>query len=284
MASSTAPTHPVQKKSRQRSPSYPGVDLETALDRAAILRNKEGRNFTPVNTVVQHWGYAVKSSTGFIVLAALKKFGLLEDQGAGEARRVRLTSLAHNILIDERPNSPERLRLIQDAAMTPPIHAELWHEFDGSMPSDANLKYMLRSQRGFSDAAVGEFIDEFKRTIAFAKLEDSDMLSWGEEDASPRESEGDLHVARASPNQPTPGNVPTQATQIVSPAPNLVHYNLPLVEQGNAVLSVPAPLSQASWNLMMAVLQAMKPGIAPEVESPVVAYPPQNVPEEPAAK
>jgi len=58
--------------------------------------------------------------------------------------------------------------------------------------------------------------------------------------------------------------------------PNLVPYNLPLVAQGNAVLYVPAPLSEASWNLMMTVLEAMKPGIVTEPESPHSQASPQQ--------
>lgn len=279
MAMSATPAQVAQKKTRQRSPSYPGVDLETALERAAVLRTKEGRNFAAVNAVVQHWGYGIKSSTGYIVLAALKKFGLLEEQGSGDARRVRLTNLAQKILLDDRQDSPDRLRLIQEAALTPPIHAELWQEFDGSMPSDTNLRYNLRMQRGFSDAAVGEFIDEFRSTIAFAKLEDSDMLSGREEDVSPREREDDM---RADPNPPgqsarnvAPPPVPTD--------PRLRAIQLPLARPEWATLQVPYPLNEADWAMMMALLTAMKPALVPPVEQQTTQTSLQQDASEPAA-
>src|SRR4051812_11473807 len=98
-----------------RSPNFPFVDLETAIERARILNQKEGRNSAAPETVVDHWGYAPKSSGGRQTIAALRQFGLLEGRGTS----LRLTDLARSILISE-PGSGQWLRGVQQAALKPP--------------------------------------------------------------------------------------------------------------------------------------------------------------------
>jgi len=97
MSEATQP--PVRKKTRQRSPSYPGIGLEAALGRAKALYQEEGRNAAPNEAILDHWGYASKSGPGLVTLAALKRFGLLQTEGPGKAR---LTNLALSIILDER--------------------------------------------------------------------------------------------------------------------------------------------------------------------------------------
>src|SRR2546426_2793118 len=111
-----------RKAPRDRSPSYPGIDLEDALRRGQVLYRAEKQHSTPVSAALAHWGFAPTSSQGQVVLAALKKFGLLEDDGRGPKREVRLTKDAVGIILDERENSTERQQAIQRAALTPPIH------------------------------------------------------------------------------------------------------------------------------------------------------------------
>jgi len=45
-----------RKRKKQRSPSYPGIGLEAALERAKTFYQEEGRNAAPNNAILQHWG------------------------------------------------------------------------------------------------------------------------------------------------------------------------------------------------------------------------------------
>ena len=75
------------KKSRKRSPAYPSINLETAIDRARVLYDEETDAPTNINVALGHWGYTGKSSPGFRLLSALKQYGLLEDEeGSGKDR------------------------------------------------------------------------------------------------------------------------------------------------------------------------------------------------------
>jgi hypothetical protein len=103
-------------------------------------------------------------------VAALGHFGLFEFQGGGENRAARLTDLALRILLDKQPVSSERDQLIQQVALTPRIHAELWQRWQAALPSDATLETYLVRDRGFSESGARDLMAEYKATIAFAKL------------------------------------------------------------------------------------------------------------------
>ncbi len=159
-----------QKRSRTRSPAYPYIALPSALEKAAVLWQVEGRHPAAVSVALQHWGYKEDSSTGYSCVAALKKFGLVDHEGMGETRQVRLSGLALSILLDKNPDSPERRDALRAAALGPRIHAELWERYGTELPSDQSLKRFLVVERNFNEAAVDELLDEYKVTMSFAGL------------------------------------------------------------------------------------------------------------------
>ena len=161
---------PHQKRSRTRSPAYPYIPLPAALEKAAVLWQVEGRHAAAVNVAMQHWGYKEDSSTGYSCVAALKKFGLVDHEGMGDNRQVRLSGLALSILLDKNPDSPERRDALRAAALGPRIHAELWERYGSELPSDQSLKRFLVVERAFNETAVDELLDEYKATMAFAGL------------------------------------------------------------------------------------------------------------------
>src|SRR5947209_17094268 len=99
----TAATPPPKKK-RERSPAYPSISLREAMERVQTLWQNEKRNAVPIPVAASHWGYAAKSSGAFQTISALKKFGLLTDEGSGNRRNVRLSDAALTKLREE-PNS-----------------------------------------------------------------------------------------------------------------------------------------------------------------------------------
>src|ERR1700719_1411700 len=85
-------------KKRMRSPAYPFVNLETAIKRARTFYDREGRNAAPLTVTAKHWGYEAKSSGSTQTAAALMSFGLMQDEGTGDRRKVKLTPNALKIL------------------------------------------------------------------------------------------------------------------------------------------------------------------------------------------
>lgn len=239
-------------KRKGRSPSYPAIDLEEAVEKARLLLDREGRHWVPVDTALEAWGYSQASGAGMVVLAALKKFGLLEDQGSGPDRRVRVTDLAYEILIDEREESPERCELLRQAALLPRIHGELWNRYGADLPSDSTLRYELRKM-DFTDDATQKLIGEWRRTLDFAAL--ADMNS-----SAPSQTVGQVvDPTRAPSSQGSP--MGASASQSAAAQSSGQSVQLPLSQGRWAVLHAPFPVSELEWSQMLRVLQAMKPAL-----------------------
>lgn len=247
----TEQTAKPRAKRSGRSPSYPGIDLKEALERSHTLYRIEGKYSASVETILAHWGYKPKSGPGLVTIAALKKFGLLIDEGSGRSRKARLSDNAIRIALDTRPETGERYKALQNAALTPTIHRELWNSYGDSLPSDANLRYELVTERGFTEAGADEFIPQYKRTLAFAHLLNGGKLSVAEEDKPGEESEGQMSPPTTL--QEPPAKPPTtRQTRVIQ---------LPISSTEWAALQAPFPLTEEKWKQMLAVLDAMKPAL-----------------------
>ena len=250
MTTDEATTPP--KRNKQRSPSYPGIGLESALERARTLREAEGRHVAPNEAILQHWGYSQKSSAGLVTLAALKRFGLLTTEGPG---RARLSDLALGIILDDRELSPERDELIKQAALMPNIHAEIWNQYGGALPSDPTLRHFLRLEKGFTDGAANELVLQFRDTISFANLPPCDGVSTenGDEEGVAIMTEATLLPVTTSGRGGVTSEAPGADQHVPVPIPLSATEWVAL--QGNF------PLSEENWLQLMRVLEVMKPGL-----------------------
>jgi hypothetical protein len=234
------------KRKRDRSPSYPGIHLKEAVEKAETLYRQEGKHKAPIRVILEHWGYQPKSGGGLVALAALKKFGLLEDEGSGDARQAGLSK--DGIAIADPDTDPkEKQQLIRAAALRPPIHAALWRDIskDG-MPSDSNLRSKLKTERSFTESGAAEFIRQFKATIAYAGKASGDKLG------------GD-----GKPPPPPPGSELTPpAGTIVQPELKQVQsvaVTIPVPEGAWPVLNAPLPMPEEDWDAMLDYLKLMRP-------------------------
>lgn len=258
------------KTRKQRSPSYPAIGLEQAITRARTLYDHEARNPAPVAAVLGHWNYSAKSSGGRLALAALKKYGLVEDEGSKEHRKVKLTRLALSILLDDREGSPERAQAIRTAALAPGINREILERFPDGLPSDANLRHFLLFERAFTEAAVGDFVPQFRATVAFAGLDGGATLSHDEEDKDPaNEQDAQQQEPGVTPPPPAVDAPPASHRQPrtdpppIDPPPSATHRAVQVPLSGAEWVTVQGafPLTEEAWDQMIAVLNAMKPGL-----------------------
>ncbi len=194
-------TEQKQKVGRTRSPAYPAINLEVAVKRAKEFYAHERRNASTLAVIVSHWGFAEKSSGGLTTAAALKSFGLMRDLEASTVRRVQLTDLALRIVLDDRPDSQDRAEALKKAALLPKMHIFLWNKYGPELPSDANLRHELIFDWKFNENAVSDFIHEYRQTISFANLTESDKLSISVEDSNAdRDQEEEMESAFAAEN------------------------------------------------------------------------------------
>src|SRR5579863_8202352 len=182
------------KRTRTRSPAYPYINLETAIKRAKTFYDSEGRNSAPLTVAAKHWGLEAKSSAGAQVVAALIGFGLMQDEGTGDKRKVKLTQTALKILLDPRPDSSERATLIKHAALSPKIHQSIWTKWGAGGISDDNLRHALifEWEPRFNENTVDGFIREYNDTIRFARIVESDKVTV--EDGNGQDENGEQHV------------------------------------------------------------------------------------------
>lgn len=264
-----------------RSPSYPDIDLEQALIKAQQLYEVEKQNWAPIDAILSHWGLK-NTGTSRRSVAALKSFGLLDYEGKSEQRQARLTDFAIRIIIDDRPLSLDRDLAIKEAALLPPIHAELWHEYNGDLPSDTTLRFKLRTDRHFSEAGANSLISQFKRTIEFAKLGEARGASDAQSDKVTFEPDAELTKstfgAEVDDGSPTEYSHSGQRNNRQEPIPNSDSDTrtvmLPLPNDGWAVLRYRYPLTEDDWSAMTKVLDAMKPSIVvSKTETPTLSSP-----------
>jgi hypothetical protein len=146
-----------------------------------------------------------------------------------------------------------------EAALKPLIHQELWSKYNGSIPDDALIKRYLIVERKFNPAYVDSFIEQFKRTIAFAQLEPTDKII--------DRSEAQQNVETASVSQEICSTaagrgLPQTLIQAAGPASTIPSLSegkeltLPL-ETGREV-RIPIPMSEEDYELFMETLRLWK--------------------------
>lgn len=193
-----------------RSPPYPTMGLERALEKAKQLR-EIAKGFTvPLSSAAKAWGFSEKSSSTTTVAAALNQFGLITDEGSRADRRIGLSALGESIILDVRPNSREREKAIREAALFPKTFRELWERFGTADVDTHTLVYELtlgRKNSGkapFSEAAADEVAKTYRETVSFANLEIS-------------EQDGPL-AERSSDMQPPQGESAAEAGRTQNPS------------------------------------------------------------------
>ncbi len=178
------------KPTRVRSPSYPYVDLETAIEKIKTMDNFTKRTPVLVKTMLPRWGFeSGKSAHGMKLVAALKSYGLIGDSGKKENRKIQITDDAFRI-INTLPNSDEHKRLIKECALKPEMYKYMWDNYgdEASMPHDDAIKSHLVIEKRFNSGAVKGFLDDYKQTIRYAGLVKAGTIDDnGEEDETPPE-------------------------------------------------------------------------------------------------
>ena len=254
-------TEAIPKKIKGRSPRYPGIALDAALERVEKLYDSENRYATNVQTATAHWGYAPKSGAGAVAVAAMKAYGLVTDAGSGDARTIAVSDLAEDILVRE---GPERTKAVQAAALRPPAHKDLWDRYGPSLPSDTSLALYLTRERGFTPGGAQELISVYKRTLNFARLNErgatvSQNVSSDSADTQEEAEKSQLPPVRshgtATARAASPGGSGDRMPE------HLLEIPIPLVGGGTARVSLPRQVTPEAWDQMFAVLNALKPAV-----------------------
>jgi hypothetical protein len=244
------------KKSRRKSPLYPSLDLQAAIEKANAIYEERQLSTMPTDSATKALGYGPKSSGGIRALAALLSFGLLDAEGRGQARLLKLSKLAELILTNS--DAARRQRAIRDAALNPEIHKRVWKEFKGKLPTDEKLQRFLVNQKFNPDATAG-LIEEMIATFEFARLAGESMSDQSElmrstqtTDFSSSRSGDD----KAQSQQPHQTNVQSR------------EFAFPTLSGDSVVLRVPARFIREDYEKLTQWIKLM--------EEPLIAAPPST--------
>jgi hypothetical protein len=259
MATATS-TAPAPKSVNARNVPY--IPLDDAVEKAKILYQKARTTPIKCHTAATYLGFSPKSSSGNLVLAALKKYGLLQFEGNSEGRQVRLSELGCQIVRDQRDSSPDRDARIRQAALTPKVHRELWDQWRDSLPDDKTLLTYLTMDKEYSEEAANLLVRVYRRTYAFARLaeqgtmeDDADDVDGGGSSAA----ELDGSHGRRAGDHPMETQRVTRPEQTTSPANGdagpVRQMSFPLVGVRSFDVRFPVDLTKEEFDI---ALQAMK--------------------------
>lgn len=176
------------KPKRVRSPSYPSTDLETAIEKLGAMYRFTHRTPVLISVMLPHWGYeSGKSANGMKMVAALKSYGLIVDQGQKDNRKISITDNGFKIL-NLTQDSSERKQLIQTSALAPEMYRYMWDNFS-VLPHFDSIKSHLIVEKKFNESAVKGFLDDYQHTVDFAELSKS-----GNIDAEVSSDDSDVEI------------------------------------------------------------------------------------------
>ena len=154
---------------RDRSPSYPVLSLEKAVDLLskfyAFFKNSAARP-DKVGDAWELKGSALISR----YTAALRYFGLLEYTGSGKERRVVITSDAKRYLRAQMDETKQELLRI--FALQPTQIAKFWKLWGNNRPTKDACKDQLVFDHKFSENGAAQFLKVYDATITYAPMEE----------------------------------------------------------------------------------------------------------------
>lgn len=188
-----------------RSPNFPYVNLTVALQRAQQLYESSRGNPVRLRDAATDWGLSPTSSGTQRVAAALLAFGLLNDEGSGEDRRLRLSQAAMRILDDTRPGVRESH--LRDAALRPQVIREYYMKWRNRRPADSHAISQLKFDSGFNDESARIFLRVFDDALSYVPAQDepSEIL------------EGELKISQPQVEPQAPAQEGTTAPALLTP-------------------------------------------------------------------
>lgn len=247
------------KVKRVRSPSYPSVDLETAVQKLQAMYKFTHRTPVLITVLLPHWGFeSATSANGMKLVAALKSYGLIDDHGQKENRKISITENAFKML-NVVKDSPEHKKLVQEAALSPEMYRHMWEYYD-ELPHFEAIKSHLVVEKKFNASSVKGFLDDYVKTIEYAELSKSDTIEGGveedssEEDRSIGSYSGTLSVMPTKQGQ---SSSPVTLTEGVKTASNM-RQEVFTLDSGDVVIRWPSSMSQESYEDFTAWLDILK--------------------------
>jgi len=179
----------LKKRKVKRSPNFPVISLEEAIINTEKLYKADGRAGSLRETVYKHLGYKGEHGASRTVFSALKKFGLIREEG----NQIYLTKDSEIIFMASE--TEKKKSAIKRCALKPEIYRKIFEEYSESgLPSDSTLKDRLIFDFEFNEKSVDGFIINFKKTLEYAEIIPGSSLESDNEDGNESQGSFDENV------------------------------------------------------------------------------------------
>jgi hypothetical protein len=185
---------------RTRSPNYPRISLQNAIEAIAAVYAKEKRAKFPRLSLAKHLGYNSLNGRSLGKIGALRAYDLIA--GREDALTVSRTALA---ILEAPRNSADYRQALQTAFDGPPLFRAISEAHSDGIPSPETLKWWL-SQKGY----VGDAAER----AASVYLESRSLVSDIGPDYSidDREAEEQVRVQMQTATPSAPSPIPTRGS------------------------------------------------------------------------
>ena len=243
---------------KNRSPNYPAVDLEAALELVRPVFKAENRNKFSRLVLAQNLGYSSLNGRALGKIGAVRAYGLIE--GSGED--LRLSDDAITALVAPEA-SQERKEALERCAVKPSLFQELRQQFEG-LPSENNLKFWL-VKRHFTTDAAAKAAETYLATFRF--------VGGSSPSYNPNPEFGEERALVPVASEPQPHSPALAATlrRLAAATPRGMLQETFNLKEGPVTLSFPASLSMESYDdlsdQLELILRRAKRRVAPKDES-----------------
>lgn len=226
---------------RDRSPQFPALPLEVALERLVSFESHFKRSAARPENMGSAWG--VSKPYADRIVAALRYYGLLDYNGAGKERQIVISQEGRNILRAQQDEVKQQF--IKEAALSPKQIGFFWDEWGEDRPSDRACLDNLVLDHNFSVSGAKDFLRVYDNTISFAGLSKSDKitpedLGGGAGNAPEADSADDIKRDDTS--------LRIQRPRVQRQKGSGMKEDVFTLNEGDAVLQWPATLSSESYD------------------------------------
>lgn len=185
---------------RMRSPNFPSLSLEEAVNFAKAIWDKNRKSPIPREAAAKDLGYTGLTGRSMTVLGALNQYDLVEITSKGQTR---VTQTAEDIFV----GYPEEVKraAVTRAGQSPSLFREVYERYDGNIPGENAIRSFF-FQKGFTNDGVEKALKSFIATNRYVEIYgEAESYSFGPvggADSAPETQSQEPETMPSAPQQP----------------------------------------------------------------------------------